>query len=231
MRINTRFPIIVKVIGILLLLNAKPLLAAFAWPWDPPMAQKARSSNDTPVASSSAPVTSQPESETLSSVQTIEPEAAVVTKEVLPKPTSASPQKTSTDLPQPAAIVPNRPSRMSIQSSYTIKAPQRNDNYEEAIKLQARLNAILKLSAQMEQLNRSKVIEIQTMVDKARKNQQLLTRLASPIDGAAKIGKGDIQQILLTKKLRGLREEAEKQVALAQSSKAQAAPAAGRKTV
>jgi len=193
----------------LILSQVDVLTAAVEWPWQQQAVaeQKAKSSNVTPAANSSAMLTPSTQSGALSAINN-------------PAAVKAAPGGTPLGKSVQAA---------AEQNSFTVMAMQRKANYEEAVKMQTKLNDLLRISSDMDRLNRSKVSAVQSLVEKARTNEEILKKLSSPDDTTAKLKKVDAAQILLSKKLRGMREDAEKQIALAESNKTSAAPSA-RKT-
>lgn len=213
----------------LVVLNADPLLAAFEWPWQQGATQKEKSSSLTAHPSSSPAVSSSPvmpqaKDNSRNADQPIGQTAAALKKD-LSQAGRTPVDQLQTGLSRPSVPAAGEGKRKAgIQNSFMIKAPQRNANYEEVVKLQAKLNDLIHISTEMDRLNRSKVAAVQSMIDKARVNQKVLARLASPDDTTMKIRKVDADQILLSKKLRGMREEAEKQMALAQSRKSSVSP-------
>jgi len=193
-------------VWMLLVLSADTVFAAYDWPWQQAAEQKAKSSTTSPALSTAM---AESKDESRKAVQRIK---QVSTTRLTP----ASPEVNAA---KPQASKPDEANRVAGPNSFTIAAPQRSGNYEEAVKMQAKLNELLRLTTEMDRLNRSKVAAVQSMVDKARINQQILAKLSSPVDSTIKVRKGDAEQILMSKKLRGLREEAEKQIALAQARK------------
>jgi len=200
-----------------LLFNPAAAHAAFQWPWEQAAAQDQAGNSDITTSQtaqskvSAADLASRVEPR-LSSAATSQASVLVPQNTVL-----ANKLEDGSQIKRSSAEQEEQPGQFAAQkmpTSFTVKAPARNQNYEEAVKMQAKLNDLVRLTAEMELVNRSKIGAVQGMVEKARVNQDTLARLSSPVDVASKISKVDADQILLNKKIRAMREEVEKQMAL-----------------
>ena len=227
MNANTHVFSILKIVPLLLIFNAGSVLAAFEWPWQQAAEQKARNSNVTPSPSPS-PVMANAKDQSSDAVQKITKDPALLKPEAVVQNRPFVPQPKLMTLDVKSMPGAENKSASVQPKFFTIVTPKRNANYEEAVKMQAKLNDLIHVTSDMDRLNRSKVSAVQSMVEKARVNENLLKTLAAPGDVTSKIRKVDAEQILLSKKLRGIREAAEKQMELAQSNKDSVLPKASK---